>query len=76
VVCRRTIDKRSLVRVVKVPDDGVVIDLTGKRNGRGAYLCHEAACWEQAINTEVLARALRTQIDETDIARLQEMRPE
>ena len=76
VVCRRTIDKRSLVRVVKVPDNGVVVDLTGKRNGRGAYLCHEDACWEQAITTEVLARALRTQIDESDIARLQEMRPE
>jgi predicted RNA-binding protein YlxR (DUF448 family) len=39
VVCRATGDKRALTRLVRTPDDGVHVDPTGKRNGRGAYLC-------------------------------------
>jgi predicted RNA-binding protein YlxR (DUF448 family) len=76
VVCRKTLDKRALIRVVDDPDEGVIVDLTGKRNGRGAYLCHEDSCWQQALTTDVLARALRTQLTGVDITRLQAMRPQ
>lgn len=75
VVCRQTLDKRALVRVVNTPDDGPVVDLTGKRNGRGAYLCREDACWEQALTTSVLDRALRIKLTDADRNRLRDQRP-
>lgn len=76
VVCRRTLDKRALVRIVNHPEAGVIVDPTGKQNGRGAYLCTAAACWEQALSTDVLARALRASLTEADYARLRDSRPD
>ena len=62
VACRSTGGKRDFVRVVKTPDGIVQIDLDGKANGRGAYVCSKAACWEAALTKDRLARALRTTI--------------
>jgi len=75
VVCRTTTDKRVLTRLVRTPDDGVHVDPSGKRNGRGAYLCDNPDCWDRALNTEVLARALRTTLDESDRERLRAAHP-
>lgn len=69
VVCRETRDKRSLTRLVQTPE-GVMIDPTGKLNGRGAYLCENPTCWERAVQTDVLDRALRITLTEADRARL------
>jgi uncharacterized protein len=41
----------------------VVIDPTGKLNGRGAYLCDKPTCWDRAVRTGVLANALKTTIN-------------
>ena len=76
VVCRSTADKRSLTRLVRTPDDGVQLDPTGKRNGRGAYLCDQRACWERALTTDVLAKALRTTLTAADLERIQAAQPE
>lgn len=62
VGCRTTSAKRQFVRVVRRPDGTVEIDPTGKRNGRGGYLCARRACWEEALKKDRLARALRTTI--------------
>jgi predicted RNA-binding protein YlxR (DUF448 family) len=59
IACRRVDPKRALVRLVRDTDGRVVIDTTGKRAGRGAYLCHDPACWEQALRRRGLERALR-----------------
>jgi predicted RNA-binding protein YlxR (DUF448 family) len=59
VTCRRTDAKRGLIRLVRTPEGRVEVDPTGKRNGRGAYLCHAPACWEAAIKRHALERALR-----------------
>lgn len=59
VVCRRTLGKRELNRIVRTPD-GVRYDPTGKQSGRGAYLCSDPACWRRALEHGVLARALKT----------------
>ena len=75
VVCRTTADKRTLTRLVRSPDDGVHIDPTGKHNGRGAYLCDQPACWDRALQTDVLEKALRTTLTETDRERIQAARP-
>ena len=51
VACREHDAKRALVRIVRTTEGTVEIDPTGRRNGRGAYLCHQPACWERAIRT-------------------------
>ncbi|HML22834.1 MAG TPA: YlxR family protein [Aggregatilinea sp.] len=75
VVCRSTADKRTLMRLVRTPDDGVHVDPTGKQNGRGAYLCDQRACWERALETDVLAKALRTTLTEADRERIRAAQP-
>jgi hypothetical protein len=59
IVCRQTDAKRTLIRLVRTPDQRVVIDHTGKRNGRGAYLCHKPDCWHTALKRRSIQRALR-----------------
>ena len=74
VVCRTTADKRQLTRVVR-GETGVVIDLTGKLNGRGAYLCTNDSCWQRAATTSVLEKALRATLTEEDRNRLLAAKP-
>lgn len=69
IVCRRQYDKRRLTRVVRALDSGVIIDPTGKRSGRGAYLCDQPACWEKAIrHAGILNQALNAQVTEAELA--------
>ena len=70
VVCRTAAAKRTLTRIVRTEADGVHLDPTGKRNGRGAYICDQPACRQRAIDSDVLAKALRTTLTEADRARL------
>ncbi|HEX7055745.1 MAG TPA: YlxR family protein, partial [Bacilli bacterium] len=44
VACQEMIAKKQLIRIVKTPEDEVLIDLTGKKSGRGAYLCGKVSC--------------------------------
>ena len=50
--------KKELVRVLKTVDDGIVMDLTGRKNGRGAYICHNMECLTKAIKTKAIERSL------------------
>lgn len=70
VACGTTDAKRTLTRLVRTPDEGVHVDPTGKRAGRGAYLCSKPECWQKAIKTDVLAKALRTALTPADRERL------
>jgi predicted RNA-binding protein YlxR (DUF448 family) len=54
------------VRVVRQADSHVVVDPTGKANGRGAYLCASPSCWEVALKRGRLAQSLRVTISEED----------
>lgn len=72
VVCRETAAKRTLVRIVRTTDQGVQADPTGKKNGRGAYLCTRPECWQRALSSTVLDKALRTSLTEDDRVRLSE----
>ena len=69
VACRATSGKRELIRLVRTADR-VEIDLTGKKAGRGAYVCREAACWETALKKGRLDAALRTKVAPADRQRL------
>src|SRR5437868_2306858 len=66
IACRRTDAKRGLFRLVRQADGRVAVDPTGKRAGRGAYLCHDPACWEQALKRRGLERALRIEAVQPD----------
>lgn len=66
VACRTTGDKRKLVRAVRTPEGSVEVDPSGKRDGRGAYLCARPACWEAALKNGRLAAALRATISARD----------
>lgn len=52
--CGEMHDKRELVRVVKSPDGEVSLDLTGKKSGRGAYVCKNPECLKKARKRELL----------------------
>lgn len=76
VICREKVDKRQLTRIVRTPDSGVVVDLTGKRNGRGAYICAKPACWDKAIQQEnLLNKALMTTISVAEWANIAAHKP-
>jgi hypothetical protein len=66
VGCRATTAKREFVRIVRTPDATVQVDETGKLSGRGAYLCANHSCWDEALKKDRLARALRTTISSAD----------
>ena len=57
VGCREKREKRALVRVVRSPEGEVSLDFTGKKPGRGAYLCLDVACLKRARKTRALERA-------------------
>jgi len=59
ITCRQVKDKRELVRVVRMAEGCVDVDETGKKSGRGAYLCRSAPCWRQALEKDALNRALK-----------------
>lgn len=62
VGCRTERGKRELVRVVRTPEGEVVLDATGKRSGRGAYLCPRRECLAAARKSKSLERALEREI--------------
>lgn len=71
VACRTTAAKREFVRIVRLPTGAVEVDPTGKKSGRGAYLCRRVACWEDELKRSRLAKALRTTLSEESRAALQ-----
>jgi predicted RNA-binding protein YlxR (DUF448 family) len=66
VACHETKPKRELLRVVRTPDGHVVIDATGKKSGRGAYLCARLSCWETAFKKKRLEQEFEQPIPEED----------
>jgi len=72
VGCRHINPKRALVRIVRLPTGSVEVDPTGKKSGRGAYLCPDPACWEAALEKKALDRALKVALSPEERARLLE----
>ena len=60
--CREMIPKKELLRVIRTPEEEVVLDATGKQNGRGAYLCRSTECFAKARKTKGLERSLKVSI--------------
>lgn len=70
--CRQMRPKRELIRVVRTPEGQVVLDFTGRRAGRGAYLCPNLNCLEEAARSKRLEHALHQRCDPELMARLRE----
>ena len=62
VGCRTMKEKRELIRVVKTPDNEIVLDVTGKKSGRGAYVCPDGECLKKARKSRALERAFSLSI--------------
>ncbi len=62
MACRRVKAKRELIRLVRTPEGRVEIDPSGKKAGRGAYLCRDLACWQRGLKGDRLEHALRSTI--------------
>ena len=59
MACRQTNAKREFVRIVRAPDGSVTIDPSGKRSGRGAYLCSARECWDAGLKRGILSHAMK-----------------
>ena len=64
VGCREMKEKKTLIRVVRNPEGEVFIDPTGKKSGRGAYVCRNAECLKRAIKQRQLERAFECALGE------------
>lgn len=70
MTCRRVRPKRELVRLVRIPTGGVEVDVTGKKAGRGAYLCPAQKCWDIGLKNSRLAYTLRTTLTQHNLDQL------
>ena len=78
--CGESKSKKELIRIVKLEED-ISLDITGKKNGRGAYICNNVECLEKAIKTKGLDRSFKMQVSKevydrlkTDMEKLNETR--
>ena len=62
VGCGEMKSKKELIRVIKTPEDEIVLDATGRKNGRGAYICASMECLKTAIKRKGLERSLKVAI--------------
>ena len=74
VGCRKMKEKRELIRIVRTPEGDTLIDPTGKKSGRGAYVCRSPECLKRAIKQKQLERQLQVSLtDEVNEALMAEM---
>lgn len=60
--CQEMKNKKDMIRILRTPEEELVIDTTGRKNGRGAYLCFSMECFEKAVKSRGLERSLKTSI--------------
>lgn len=72
VGCQEQKEKKSLIRVVRTPEHEIVLDPTGKKSGRGAYICYDVACLEQARQKKAFNRAFKVDVPDDIYSRLEQ----
>ena len=73
VITKERLPKQELIRIVRTSEGEVVVDLSGKKNGRGIYLKKDKAVFERAQKTKVLSNQLGVSIPETIFEELSEL---
>ena len=71
VGCGEMKEKKDMIRVIKTPEDEILLDKTGKANGRGAYICNSSECFAKAVRNKGLERSLKSQIPSEVTLRLE-----
>lgn len=74
IACKEVRPKRELIRVVRTPEGHVELDATGKKSGRGAYLCARRSCWEPALKKGKLEQEFEITLYAEDRAALETYR--
>jgi predicted RNA-binding protein YlxR (DUF448 family) len=72
VGCQEMKAKKELIRIVKTPEDTIELDPTGKKNGRGAYICLNVDCLKKAIKAKRLEKAFQQRIEPEVLQQLSE----
>ena len=70
--CGEMKSKRDMMRVLKTPEETFVLDVTGRKNGRGAYVCKCRECLQKAIKSKGLERSFKMSIPKEVYAKLEE----
>ena len=70
--CQEKKPKKVLLRIIKTPEGIVEIDETGKKSGRGAYLCYNKECFKEALKKKRLGKALKTELSPDMIKSLED----
>lgn len=73
LVCKQMMPKEKLIRVVKNKQGEILIDLTGKMDGRGAYICKNEECYSKIKKQKVLNRAFRVDVNDEIYQKLSEV---
>ena len=60
--CNEMKNKKDMIRIIKTSEDEIILDTTGKKNGRGAYLCFSKECLDKAVKSRGLERSLKMKI--------------
>ena len=60
--CGEMKSKKEMVRILKTENEGIILDSTGRKNGRGAYLCPSAQCLQKAVKNRGLDRSFKQQV--------------
>lgn len=60
--CGEMKSKKEMIRVIRTPEENILIDTTGKKNGRGAYICRSIECFQKAVKSHGLERSLKVAI--------------
>ncbi len=62
IVCGGQLEKKELIRVIRTPEGNIELDPTGKKNGRGAYICRKAECFEKLQKSKALNKSFSCEI--------------
>lgn len=60
--CGEMKNKKEMLRIIKTTEEEILIDITGKKNGRGAYVCKSSQCFNKAVKSKGLERSLKVAI--------------
>ena len=71
VGCGEMKEKKEMIRVIKTPEDEIVLDTTGRANGRGAYICSSKECLLKAVKNKGLERSFKAQIPADVLERME-----
>ena len=70
--CGEHFPKNTLIRVLRTPEGEIILDLTGKKNGRGAYICKNAACLQKARKSRRIESSLDCRISDELYTKMEE----